>query len=217
MKYSSKVIILVTIIGGCYLTWFCCKSIGALPEEAAKCPCDDLAAVHDCPCEDHKLHICAFHIAKDDPNFVVETQHYCAPLREGVFQCLLYETTAKGVRPRLLGVEYVVSDEIYQKLPAEEKKLWHHHDFEIRQGLLAPVGLPQECEQKTVKALVNSWGKTWHTWPDPSTDLPLGTPRLMWSAGKSGEVPDKMIKDRDQRWNMDTKELKSQRGKYLPQ
>ena len=50
---------------------------------------------------------------------------------------------------------------------------------------------------------------------DPSTDVPLGSPRLMWSAGKTGDVPEKMVKERDKRWAIDTDLLKKERDKYL--
>jgi len=168
------------------------------------------------PCKDYQLHICAFHIAKDDPKVVIETQHYCSHLREGLFQCLLFETTAKGVQPKLLGVEYVISDDLYQKLSPAEKLFWHPHDFEVRQGLLATIGLSEKEDQDVMKALVKTWGKTWHTWPDPKTDLPLGSPRLMWSATKQGAIPEKMIKERDERWDINTAELKKERDSYLP-
>lgn len=166
------------------------------------------------PADAYKMHICAFHIAKDDPNVVIETQHYCSPLHDNLFQCLLYETT-QGTKPKLLGVEYVISDALYQNLSPEEKKLWHPHDFEVREGLLALIGATKEEDEATMKLLVKTWGKTWHTWPDPKTDIPLGIPRLMWSAVKKGEVPQSLIEKRDQMWNINTAELKKEREQYL--
>lgn len=168
------------------------------------------------PAGDHSMHICAFHIAKDNPSIIIETQHYCVPLREDLFQCILYDTTAKGVNPKLIGVEYVISDTQYQKLSSEEKALWHPHDYEVRQGLLATIDIPSEEEHKIMKLLVKTWGKTWHTWPDPKMDLPLGTPMLMWSSTKPGQIPEEMIKARDSRWGISTSELKKERDAYLP-
>jgi hypothetical protein len=167
------------------------------------------------PNDDYHLHICAFHIAKDNPAVVIETQHYCSMLRDNLFQCTLFETTPAGTKPKLLGVEYVISDDLYQKLSPEEKKLWHPHNFEVRQGLLATIGTSDSDDRKTIEALVTTWGKTWHTWPDPTTDLPLGAPRLMWSATKEGDIPEAMIKSRDKRWNIDTEQLKKERAEYL--
>jgi hypothetical protein len=174
-----------------------------------------LFAAEENPSDAYKMHICAFHIAKDDPSVVIETQHYCTGLRNDLFQCLLYETT-KEKKPKLLGVEYVISDELYQKLPTEEKKLWHPHDFEVREGLLALIGASKDEDESVMKTLVTTWGKTWHTWPDPATDLPVGLPRLMWSAMKKGDVPQSLIEKRDQFWHINTAELKKERDQYLP-
>ncbi len=168
------------------------------------------------PSDDYKLHICAFHIAKDNPNFIIETQHYCVGLSDEIFQCILFETTAKEVKPKLLGVEYVISDALYQKLPSNEKSLWHPHDYEVRAGLLTLIGAPKDVDEATIKVLYKTWGKTWHTWPDPSTELPLGSPRLMWSATKDGAIPEKMIKERDERWHSNTSQIKKEREQYLP-
>lgn len=167
------------------------------------------------PVNDYQMHICAFHIAKDQPNVVIETQHYCMGLQDDLFQCVLFETTNPGTKPKLLGVEYVISDEAYQKLSQEEKAMWHPHDFEVREGLLALIGGSKEEEEQTMKVLVKSWGKTWHTWPNPQTKYPVGNPLLMWSATKSGDVPAQMIKKRDERWHIDTEELKLERAQYL--
>lgn len=168
------------------------------------------------PACDHSMHICAFHIAKDNPDVIFETQHFCVALKEDLFQCILYETTAKGLQPKLIGIEYVISDALYQGLSKEEQTLWHPHDFEVHQGLLATIDIPPTEEHKIMKALVKTWGKTWHTWPDVKTDLPLGKPRLMWSATKPGQIPEEMIQARDRRWGIDTSKLKKERDTYLP-
>jgi hypothetical protein len=167
------------------------------------------------PLEEHNLHICAFHIAKDNPNVVIETQHYCVGLKDDLFQCILFETTAPGKKPKLLGIEYVISDALYQKLSSQEKNLWHPHEYEVRQGLLALLDASKEENEKVMKILVKTWGKTWHTWPDPQTDLPLGFPRLMWSAIKDGDVPQNMVKERDSRWGTNTLQLKKERERYF--
>lgn len=43
-----------------------------------------------------------------------------------VRQCLLYDSAAKDAR--LIGIEYMVSKEIYETLDPEEQKLWHSHE-----------------------------------------------------------------------------------------
>lgn len=189
------------------------------PTEKPRCPCvdpdPDKANINPAKfVGQYGLHVCAFHVGKDDPKLQVESHHYCTPLREGVFQCVIYDSDRGNAK--LLGVEYVVSDEIFQTLPAEEKKFWHPHDYEIRAGLLTFTGIQPDCEQKLLKGLLKSWGKVWHTWPDPKTDLPIGSPILMWSANKEGAVRDELIKTRDRRYGIDIREIRKEREKLLP-
>jgi hypothetical protein len=48
-----------------------------------------------------------------------------------------------------------------------------------------------------MEGLLLTWGKTWHTWPDPSTGLPMDEPLLMWSANRDGHVSEKRPCSRD--------------------
>ena len=77
------------------------------------------------PLEAMHLHLCAFHVAKDDPKFQLEAHHYCMPLRDDgkLFQCIVTESSQPGAK--ILGVEYIVSDDVYQQLSEREKGLWH--------------------------------------------------------------------------------------------
>jgi hypothetical protein len=84
-----------------------------------------------------------------------------ANLNSGVFQCSLYDKD-KG-DAKLIGVEYVISDEFFQKQPTKEKANWHPHGFEISAGLLTFTGIKKDCEKKLVKGLHKTWGKVWQT------------------------------------------------------
>jgi len=160
---------------------------------------------------EYGLHVCAFHIGKDDPTLQIESHHYCTPLRDGVFQCVIFDSD-KG-HAKLIGIEYIVSDEIYSTFPPDEKKYWHPHEYEIRAGLLTMPGIKPDCEQKLLKGLLKSWGMVWHTWPDPKTPLPTGPPVLMWSATKDGQVGKALIRARDERYRIDINEIRKQREK----
>lgn len=46
-----------------------------------------------------------------------------------VRQCLIYDAPTKPAR--LIGVEYMVTREIYETLDEEERKLWHSHNYEV--------------------------------------------------------------------------------------
>jgi hypothetical protein len=210
---------LVCLIGGLILGPLVFAVVaGDDKEQKLRCPCvdptPDKANIDPSKfCGEYGLHVCAFHIGKNNPNLQVETQHYCTPLRDGVFQCVLFDKD-KG-NAKLIGIEYVVSDDIYQSLPSEEKKMWHPHEYEIRNGLLTLPGLQPNCEKKLLNGLLKTWGKVWHTWPDPKADLPLGAPVLMWSATGKDQVRKELVNARDERYKIDTDQIRKQREGIL--
>jgi hypothetical protein len=164
------------------------------------------------PLEAMHLHLCAFHVAKDDPQFQLEAHHYCMELGDDyphVFQCIITESNKIGAR--ILGVEYIVSDEIYQKLDKSEKELWHPHDYEVTSGLLVAPKLSEEDENNFMKVVRKTWGKTFHTWADPGSKLPLGKPRLMVAFTKDGEIREELVKNRDKELGISTDKIKKRR------
>jgi hypothetical protein len=89
-------------------------------------------------------------------------EHYCAHLNDEVLQCVLYDSNKPGAR--LIGIEYIVSARIFESLPPEEKKLWHSHNYEVKSGVLTAPGMGDTAEKDLMKALIGTYGKTWHTW-----------------------------------------------------
>lgn len=75
-------------------------------------------------------HLNAFHAYASDTSRSVEANHYCTHLSADVRQCLIYD---KPTNPaRLIGVEYMITPRVYEQLDDEERKLWHSHDYEVR-------------------------------------------------------------------------------------
>jgi hypothetical protein len=164
------------------------------------------------PLKQFHLYLCAFHIAKQDPAFQVEAHHYCSPVNEEVHQCIIYDSTGRNAR--ILGVEYIISDRLYRRLTDEEKKYYHPHAYEILSGQLTAPDLSREVEKDLMKGLVPTWGKTWHTWPDPKTPLPTGPPLLMWSITKDGQLANDLLADRDRRLGISTLEIRRDRASF---
>ncbi|HKI35803.1 MAG TPA: DUF1264 domain-containing protein [Gemmataceae bacterium] len=156
-------------------------------------------------------HFCGIHMAKKDPKFQIVTQHYCAQVGDGVHQCLLFDSCDKGAK--LIGVEYIISDDLYRALKDEEKKYWHPHTYEVLAGGLIAPGMKPEDEMKVMKVILNTWGKTWHTWPDPKTPVPLGEPLLIWSLMADGQADEKVVAARDKEFGVSTKKVREERGK----
>jgi hypothetical protein len=190
-------------------------AIGAVPV----CGAIPTAAAHgekaDGPMAAPHFHFCGIHMAKKNPNLQFITQHYCAAHMGGtegdVFQCVLFDGTGKNAK--LVGVEYLISDEAYRKLPDDEKKYWHAHTYEVLGGgLIAPAMTAKE-EMEFMKVVIKTWGKAWHTWPDPKTAVPVGEPLLIWSLMADGQVNPQLLAQRDKEFKVDTAKIREARGK----
>jgi len=130
------------------------------------------------------LAFAGIHLLKDMPEWSQVAYHFCKPVNADLNQCVLYDGT--GPDARLLGVEYLVSDPVYRKMPPEERAYWHDHKYEVDAGLLKSVTQSGEDEKKTLAVVRTLWGKTYHTWAS-GRDYPRGPARLFWSV--TGEAP----------------------------
>ncbi|MBP3960129.1 DUF1264 domain-containing protein [Gemmata sp. G18] len=185
---------------------------GAVAEASAKA---DHGAKGEGPMSAPHFHFCGIHMAKNNPKLQFVTQHYCAAHTGGsegdVFQCTLFDGTGKNAK--LVGVEYLISDEAYRKLPDTEKKYWHAHTYEVLGGGLIAPGMSAEDEMKFMKVVIKTWGKAWHTWPDPSTAVPTGEPLLIWSLMGDGQADPKVVAQRDKEFKVETDKIREARIK----
>jgi len=62
-----------------------------------------------------------------------------------------------------------------------------------------------------MRALLTTWGKTWQTWPDPKSPIPLGEPLLMWSSGRDGLIDEDLITARDRQFRVSSAQLREHR------
>ena len=165
---------------------------------------------------DH-LHFCGIHMAKQKPDLQFITQHYCAAHTGGpegdVYQCVLFDGTGKNAK--LIGVEYLISDAAYRKLPDEEKKYWHAHTYEVLGGGLIAPGMEPQAEMDFMKVVLTMWGKAWHTWPNPSSPLPTGEPMLIWSLMGDGQVDENLLAKRDAEFKVDSRKMSAARTAEL--
>jgi hypothetical protein len=165
------------------------------------------------PAQALHLHFCGIHIAKNNPKFQLVTQHYCMSRSEEMHQCLLYDSTDKNAK--LLGVEYIISDRLYRELPDAEKKYWHPHAYEVLAGGLIAPSMQHADELAFMKALLTTWGKSVHTWPDPSTPVPLGDPLLMWSVNGDDQLDPSVVSARDKEFHVETTKIREDRCKAI--
>jgi hypothetical protein len=156
------------------------------------------------------LHFCGIHVAKNNPKFQIVTEHYCSQCGEEIHQCLLYDS-ADAAHAKLVGVEYIITDKLYRGLPDAEKKYWHPHTYEVLAGGLIAPEMSAENEQKFMEYILPTWGKTWHTWPDPKTPVPMGEPLLIWSLTADEQVDMKVVEERDRIHGSNTAKIRADR------
>lgn len=161
------------------------------------------------------IHLVGFHPMKDDPEHQMEAHHFCHQVNEDFAQCVLFDGSGKGAN--LNGIEFIVSEKLFEGLPEAEKAFWHPHNAEILSGQLIAPGIPAVAERELMKKKINSYGKTWHVWdtggPGHAGDqLPLGPAHLAWSFNRDGEAHPAMVEQRDKKLNVDTAQIRKDRA-----
>ncbi|RBP64154.1 uncharacterized protein DUF1264 [Brevibacterium sanguinis] len=96
------------------------------------------------PLKDFDVYVVGFHPAKDDPQMQMEAHHFCRVVNDDLIQCILFDGNTREAN--LIGIEYIVSEDLFATLPAEERSYWHPHNFEILSGQLIAPGLPAAAE-----------------------------------------------------------------------
>ncbi len=166
------------------------------------------------PVKQFDIYLVGFHPMKDNPSMQMEAHHYCNQVNEDFAQCVLFDGNTKTAN--MNGLEYIISEKLFNTLPAEERKYWHPHNYEILSGELIGPGLPKTAEKLFMQKKMNSYGKTWHVWMTdnngkPADKMPLGAPHLAWSFNHDGEIKPAMIEKRDKEMGMNTENLRQER------
>ncbi|GAM89577.1 hypothetical protein ANO11243_076160 [Dothideomycetidae sp. 11243] len=150
----------------------------------------------------------------------VDAHHFCSHVRKDLRQCLIYDSCRPNAR--LIGVEYMIPRAKYETLDAEEQKLWHSHEFEVKSGMLV---LPypsthkrrkddwDRLETEAMREVVHLYGKLYHFWQvDRGDDVPLGQPLLMGSLTESRQLDvDEAMEGRNKEMGIDQESKKELR------
>ena len=171
------------------------------------------------PLEPMNVYLNGFHAMKNDPAHQMVAHHFCSQVNEDFAQCVLFDGNTRDAN--LNGIEYIISEKLFNQLPAEERQYWHPHNYEILSGQLVAPGLPDVAEKALMKGKINSYGKTWHVWktamPDMKGDpLPYGDPDLAWSFNRDGEAMPGLVEARDRAIGIDSAETRRKRADLVP-
>jgi len=171
------------------------------------------------PLEPMNVYLNGFHAMKNDPAHQMVAHHFCSQVNEDFAQCVLFDGNTRDAN--LNGIEYIISEKLFNQLPAAERQYWHPHNYEILSGQLVGPGLPDVAEKALMKGKINSYGKTWHVWktgvPDMKGDpLPYGDPALAWSFNRDGEAAPGLVEGRDRAIGIDSAQIRSKRADLVP-
>lgn len=174
-----------------------------------------IALQSNAPVKGFDIYLAGFHPMKEHPEQQMESHHYCHQVNEDFAQCVLFDGNTKDAN--MNGIEYIISEKLFETLPPGERKYWHPHNGEILSGQLVAPGIPSVAEKSLMKEKMNSYGKTWHFW-NTSRDgqagdkLPLGDPMLAWSFNRDGEAMPGLVERRDQSMNISSAQKRKDRA-----
>jgi len=164
----------------------------------------------DSPLDPMDVYLVGFHPMKNAPAHQMEAHHFCRQVNQEFAQCVLFDGNTRDAN--LNGIEYIISERLFETLPQEERQYWHPHNYEILSGQLVAPGIPSIAEEELMKGKMNSYGKTFHFWStDRGDKLPLGEPMLAWSFNRDGEAKPGLVQDRDKKLGIDTEETRRER------
>lgn len=169
------------------------------------------------PLKGFDIYVVGFHCARCMPDMQMEAHHYCKQVNADFLQCAIFDGNTANAN--LIGIEYIISEKLFEGLPEEEKGYWHPHNYEVLSGQLTAPGLPQAAEHELMRLLMNSYGKTWHTWHTgrndgvgpPAHPLPFGDANLMWSFNRDGEADPRLKEDLNGAMGIDEQAKREQR------
>jgi hypothetical protein len=165
-------------------------------------------------------YLVGFHPMKAHPDMQMEAHHFCRQVNQDLAQCVLFDGNTSDAN--LNGIEYIISEKLYDQLPAQERQYWHPHNFEILSGQLVAPGLPESAEREFLETKMNSYGKTWHVWNtghfgmNDADRLPMGEPQLAWSFNRDGEILPGLAELMEKRVGVDVSKKRSARQELVP-
>ncbi len=162
------------------------------------------------PLKKFDAYLDGFHFYNGNMDAQMEAHHYVSQLNEDLYQAIIFD--GNEANAKIMGVEYIITPKLFKTLSNEEKKLWHSHVHEVKSGTLIAPGIPEVAEHELMEKLVNTYGKTIHTWhTDQERSLPVGSPMIMMGFTKDGQLKKTLLEARDKRFNVSTAEKRKNR------
>ncbi len=127
------------------------------------------------PSAGYTLHIDADkHFGDSHPDEIAH--HWCKKVSDDLTECQLYD--GDGPHARLVGVETIVSAQLWKTFGAAEQAQWHYHKTELKKIHATLPGMSKAEAAKVVAAISPTYGKVYILWDPMTSKSPIGPPHV---------------------------------------
>ena len=113
----------------------------------------------------------------DESKLKIVVHHHCKVYDDMTAVCLLFPT-GMGDQAKPYGIEYVISTEMFQKLPDEEKPYWHYHLTEFPRAKASFPDITEQQLESLKPILDETYGKVFYFW-NIDDEYPIGNPTVL--------------------------------------
>lgn len=139
----------------------------------------------------------------------MEAHHFCRQVNQDFAQCALFDGNTEGAN--LNGIEYIISEKLFETLRQEERKFWHPHNYEILSGQLVAPAISEVASKELMRGKINSYGKTFHLWSTERGQTADGGADARVVVNRDGEAKQGLVERRDQAMGINTAEIRERR------
>jgi hypothetical protein len=139
------------------------------------------------PLKYFETHLAGIACLSDNPQKQIPSHSWVHHINEDVMQGLIFDSDQSDAR--LIGIEYIITERLFEKLPEDEKKLWSSNAYPVKSGIIVAPRMPGFMEHRLMEDLAPTYSKKFITW-DPNQPLPQGIPHLAMNP-----VNDSMLRD----------------------
>jgi len=168
------------------------------------------------PLKQFDTHISSIRCYGNNVKRQIPVHEYIMHINEDVMQALIMDSDRSDAK--IVGIEYIITEKMFNLLPEDEKKFWYSHGYEVKSGTMVAPRMPMAMEHKLMSDLAPTYGKTVALWQVDKDKLPMGLPQFMCGPISDSVLNNDLIRQRDRVLGIDTnKERKNREDIRIPQ
>ena len=162
------------------------------------------------------VYLVGFHPMEDSPDPQMEAHHFCRQVNQDFAQCTLFDSNSGNAN--LIGIDYIISEKLFETLSEDEREYRHPHNAEISQWSARGTGHPRSSREGLDEGQDEQLRQDVACLEHRSDGgqagdkLPWGPPLLAGSFDREGEARPGLVEQRDKKMDIDTAEKRRQRS-----